>query len=161
MAVDMFMKIGDIKGESTDAKHKQSIDVLSWSWGMTQQGSMHHGGGGGAGKVNVHDLSFTKYLDAASPNLMAFCCSGKHYKDAVLTVRKAGDKPLDYLIVKMEDVLISSVQGGASHGDDRLTETVTLNFAKYKVAYQMQKKDGSPDGGPIEMGWNIEENVKY
>jgi len=160
MAVDMFFKIADIKGESTDDKHKEEIDVLSWSWGMTQSGSMHHGGGGGSGKVNVQDLSFTKYIDKASPNLMKFCCSGKHFKDALLTVRKAGDKPLEYMIVKLEDVLISSVSTGGSGGQDKLTENVTLNFSKVKVAYQPQKKDGSKDGGPVEMGWNIEANTE-
>src|SRR5712692_11221584 len=98
MAVDMFIKIGDIKGESVDHAHKEEIDVLSWSWGLSQQGTMHQGGGGGAGKVNVQDLSFTKFVDKASPNLYKFCCSGKHYPEATLTMRKAGDKPLEYLV---------------------------------------------------------------
>jgi type VI secretion system secreted protein Hcp len=160
MAVDMFIKIADIKGEATDDKHKDEIDVLSWSWGMTQSGSMHHGGGGGSGKVNVQDLSFTKYIDKASPNLMKFCCSGKHFKDAMLTVRKAGDKPLEYIIVKLTDVLITSVSTGGSGGQDKLTENVTLNFAAVKLAYQPQKKDGAKDGGPVEMGWNIEANTE-
>ena len=67
MAVDMFIKIDGIKGESADDKHKEEIDVLSWSWGMSQSGSAHMGGGAGAGKVNVNDLSFTKYIDVAGP----------------------------------------------------------------------------------------------
>jgi len=70
MAVDMFIKIGDIEGEAVDDAHGGEIDVLDWSWGMSQSGSMHIGGGGGSGKVNVQDLSFTKYVDMASPNLM-------------------------------------------------------------------------------------------
>jgi type VI secretion system secreted protein Hcp len=156
----MFLKLADIKGESTDSAHKDEIDVLAWSWGMTQAGSMHHGGGGGSGKVNVQDLSFTKHLDKASPNLMKFCCSGKHFGEAVLTVRKAGDKPLEYMIVKLTDVLITSVSTGGDGGADRLTENVTLNFAKVKVSYQPQKKDGSKDGGPVEMGWDIEANAE-
>jgi len=101
MAVDMFIKIGDIKGESGDSVHGGEIDVLAWSWGMSQSGSMHTGGGGGAGKVNVQDLSITKYLDKASPNLMQFCSSGKHYPEAKLTVRKAGDKAVEYVIINM------------------------------------------------------------
>lgn len=156
MAVDMFLKIGDVKGESTDHKHKEEVDVLAWSWGLSQSGSMHMGGGGGAGKVNVQDISLTKYIDKASPVLMQKCCSGKHFPEATLTVRKAGDKPLDYLKVVMTDVLITSVSTGASGGDDRLTENVTLNFAKVKMAYQAQKKDGTADGGAVEMGWDIE-----
>jgi type VI secretion system secreted protein Hcp len=160
MAVDMFIKIGDIKGESVDHAHKEEIDVLAWSWGMSQQGTMHQGGGGGAGKVNVQDLSFTKHVDKASPNLYKFCCSGKHYPEATLTMRKAGDKPLEYLVMKLTDVLISSVSTGGSGGEDRLTENVTLNFAKVKVSYQPQKKDGSKDGGPVDMGWDIEANTE-
>lgn len=160
MAVDMFLKIGDIKGESSDAGHKEEIDVLSWSWGMSQSGSTHVGGGGGSGKVNVQDLSFTKYIDKSSPNLFMGCCNGKHYPEAVLTIRKAGEKPLEYLVIKLNDVLVTGVSTGGSGGEDRLTENVTLNFAKVKVVYQQQKKDGSKEGGPVEMGWNISENTQ-
>ena len=74
MALDMFIKIGDVKGEAQDSKHKDEIDVLSWSWGMIQSGTTHMGGGGGAGKVNVQDLSITKYVDKSSPILMMACC---------------------------------------------------------------------------------------
>ncbi len=161
MAVDMFIKIGDIMGECVDSKHKDEIDVLAWSWGMSQSGNMHLGGGGGSGKVSVQDLSFTKYLDKSSPNLLLMCCTGKHYPDAKLVVRKAGgDTPIEYMTMNLKDVLISSVSTGGSGGEDRLTENVTLNFAKVEVKYQPQKKDGSADGGAISMGWNIEENKK-
>ena len=94
MAVDIFIKIGDIKGESMDKAHKDEIDVLNWSWGMSQSGNMHVGGGGGAGKVNIQDLSLTKYVDKASPNLMMHCASGKHIDKVTLTVRKAGGELL-------------------------------------------------------------------
>lgn len=160
MAVDMFMKLGDIKGESLDDKHKDEIDVLAWSWGVTNSGSTHGGGGGGSGKASVQDISFTKYVDKSSPNLMQLCCSGKHFDKALLTVRKAGDKPLEYLKVTLEEVLITSVSTGGSGGEDRLTENVTLNFAKYKVSYQPQGKDGGPQGGSIDAGWDIAKNVK-
>jgi type VI secretion system secreted protein Hcp len=159
MAVDMFLKLGDVKGESTDSKHKGEIDVLAWSWGMSQSGSMHMGSGGGAGKVSVQDLSFTKYVDKGSPNLVLHCCNGKHFDEALLTVRKAGDKPLEYLKITMKKVLISAVSTGGSGGEDRLTENVTLNFAEFKVEYTPQKPDGSGDAA-VEVGWNIAENVK-
>src|SRR5712692_7947485 len=97
MAVDMFLKLDDLKGESIDAKHKDAIDILSWSWGMSQSGTTHSGGGGGAGKVSVSDISITKHVDRATPSLMLSCCNGKHFKQAVLTVRKAGEKPLEYI----------------------------------------------------------------
>jgi type VI secretion system secreted protein Hcp len=160
MAGDIFIKIGDIKGESRDAKHKDEIDVLAWSWGMSQSGSMHSGGGGGAGKVNVQDLSFTKGVDKATPNLMKYCCNGKQMKDATLVVRKAGTKPLEYIVIKMEDVIITSVSGGGSGGEDVLTENITLNFAKVQYEYQPQKDDGSKDGGAIPMNWNIKANAE-
>ena len=160
MSVDMYFKIGDIKGESIDSSHKDEIDVLAWSWGMTQSGTTHLGTGGGAGKVNVQDLSFTKYIDKASPVLMLSCANGKHYGEALLTVRKAGETPLAYLIIKLTDVLISSISTGGSGGEDKLTENVTLNFGEFKVSYQPQGKGGGKEGGAIEGGWNIPKNEK-
>ena len=92
MAVDMFIKLGDIQGESKDKKHMGETDVLAWSWGMSQSGTFHTGGGGGAGKVNVQDISLTKWVDKASAPLMLHCCNGKHIPECLLTVRKAGEK---------------------------------------------------------------------
>jgi len=158
MAVDMFLKIEGIDGESVDKAHAGEIDVLSWSWGMSQSGSAHLGGGGGAGKVNVQDLSFTHYVDKSSANLALFCCNGKHVPEVMLTVRKAGENPLEYLKVKMTDVLISSVSTGGSGGEDRIAETVGLNFAQFNVTYTPQKRDGTGDAA-VEMGWSIEQNT--
>src|SRR5476649_1648275 len=104
MALDMFIKIGALKGESADAKHPGEIDVLAWSWGMSNSGSTHQGSGSGAGKVNVQDISFTKYIDKSSPDLILAACNGKHFDKATLVVRKAGEKPLEYLTVTMSDV---------------------------------------------------------
>lgn len=159
MSMDMFIKIGELKGESVDHKHKDSIDVLAWSWGMANSGSTHAGTGSGAGKVNVQDISFTKWLDVSSPELLLAACNGKHFKDAKLTVRKAGEKPLEYLIITMEDVIVTSVSTGGSGGEDRLTENVTLNFGRVKVDYTQQNADGS-EGAKPKMGWNIATNEK-
>ena len=159
MAVDMFLKVGDIKGEARDDKHKGEIDVLSWSWGMTQTGAGHTGGGLGAGKVSVHDMAITKYVDTASPDLMLACASGKHYPEAKLVVRKAGENPLEYLIVTMSDVIVTSVQHGGSGSVERLTENVTLNFAKVKVDYTEQTATGGAGAKP-KMGWDIAANKK-
>jgi len=157
MASDMFIKIDDIKGESADSKHAGEIDVLSWSWGLTQTGTAQLGTGGGAGKVHVNDLTFTKYVDKASPILLKQCCSGKHMSAAALVVRKAGGTPLEYLKINMEDLIVAAVSHGGSGGDDKLTENVTLNFARVKVEYVPQKKDGSGDAS-IPMGWDIAAN---
>jgi len=159
MAVDMFLKLDDVKGESRDSKHAGEIDVLAWSWGMSQSGTTHTGGGGGAGKVSVQDISITKYVDKSSPNLMLACCNGKHYKEALLTIRKAGEKPLEYVKITMKEVIVSAVSTGGSGGEDRLVETVTFNFAEFKTEYTPQKADGSGDAA-IEIAWNIAENVK-
>ncbi|WP_047194642.1 Hcp family type VI secretion system effector [Caldimonas brevitalea] len=159
MAVDMFLKIDDVKGESVDAKHKGTIDVLAWSWGLSQSGTTHLGGGGGSGKVSVQDISLTKYVDKSTPTLMLACCNGKHYKEAVLTVRKAGEKPLEYIKITMKEVIVANLSTGGSGGEDRLTENLTLNFAEFKVEYTPQKPDGSGEA-VVESAWNIAENVK-
>lgn len=161
-AVDMFLKIEgeDVKGESQDSVHAEEIDVLAWSWGATQSGTMHTGTGGGAGKVSVRDVLIHKYIDIASPALMKAVATGQHFNKATLTIRKAGgDQPLEYLIIEMEQVLISSVATGGSGGEDRLTETVTLNFAKFTVSYTPIGKDGTP-GASVDFGWDIAQNVE-
>ena len=127
---------------------------------MSQSGSMHSGGGGGSGKVNVQDLSFTKYVDKSSPNLLLHCCNGKHIPECTLIVRKAGENPVEYIKIVMTDCMISSVSTGGSGGEDALTENCVLDFAKVKVSYQEQGKDGKAKGGAVEMGWDIEKNVK-
>ena len=159
MAMDMFIKIGALKGEARDTTHKEEIDVLAWSWGLSNSGSAQQGSGAGAGKVNVQDLSFTKYIDKSSPDLMLACCNGKHFDKATLTVRKAGEKPLEYLQITIEDLIVTSVSTGGSGGEDRLTENVSLNFARVKVSYKEQTPTGGVGDKP-EMGWNIAENVK-
>jgi type VI secretion system secreted protein Hcp len=159
MAVDMFLKLDDVKGESVDSKHKNETDVLAWSWGMSQSGTTHVGSGGGAGKVSVNDLSITKYVDKGSPVLMISCCNGKPFKQGVLTVRKAGETALEYLKITMKEVLVTSVSTGGSGGEDRLTENVSLNFAEFKVEYTPQKADGSGEAA-IEGAWNIAANIK-
>jgi type VI secretion system secreted protein Hcp len=159
MAVDMFLKLNGVKGEARDAKHKEEIDVLAWSWGATNSGNAHMGGGAGAGKVNVQDLSFTKYIDKSSTDLMLACCNGKHFDDALLVVRKAGENPLEYLKITLKEVMVTSISTGGSGGEDRLTENVTLNFAEVKVVYTPQTAKGGAEPS-TEMAWNIAENEK-
>lgn len=158
MAVDMFIKIAGIDGESKDKAHANEIDVLAWSWGMSQSGTFHVGGGGGAGKVNVQDLSLTKWVDAASPTLMLKCSNGEHIDDAVLVVRKAGKEALEYIKITMTKVMVTSLSTGGSGGEDRLTENVTLNFAHVKVEYVPQDDKGA-GAAAKEYLWDIEANV--
>jgi type VI secretion system secreted protein Hcp len=146
VASDIFAKLGDIKGESIDDKHKDEIEILSWSWGVSNTGGRPAGGGGGAGKATFHDLSFTHKIDKASPVLMQACATGVHLKDATITQRKAGKGQQEFLVIKMNDVIITSVNDSDSNESGTL-ENVTLNFAKIDVEYKPQKADGSLDAG--------------
>lgn len=159
MALDMFLDItGDIGGESQDKTHKDKIDVLAWSWGLSQSGSFHAGGGGGAGKANFQDISATKWIDKASPILMLYCANGDHFDKAELIVRKAGKTPLEYLKIKMKKVLVTSVSTGGSGGEDRLTENCSLNFAEVEVGYIEQLPTGG-EGAKPEFKWDIAANA--
>jgi type VI secretion system secreted protein Hcp len=146
MAADIFLEIKGIKGEARDKVHSGKIDVLAWSWGVSNSGSAHVGGGQGAGKANVQDISITKYIDKSSTALLESVSLGKHFPDATLIVRKAGGKPLEYFTIKMTDVMVTSYQTGGSGGEDRLTESLTLTFAKVNTKYIPQKADGNADG---------------
>lgn len=158
MAVDMFLKIDDLKGDSLDATHPNEIQVLAWSWGMTQSGSTHQASGGGSGKVNVQDLSFTKNIDTTTTNLIKACCSGSHFKQALLTVRKAGGKaPVEYLKITMKDLIVSNISTGGSGGGDLITENITLNFAKVTLDYTPQDAAGVA-GNTMSASWNIPQN---
>jgi len=149
MSTDFYLKMDPVKGESKSAEHKGEIDILSFSFGATQPHLSHSGGGGGAGKVDIHDATFTHHVDRASADLMSGCCKGTHFAKAVLTARKAGDKPLDFLIYTFEDVLVSSVQnGGSSGGDDHPTESFSLNFQKFTIKYQEQDTKGGVAASP-------------
>ena len=159
MAIDTFLLMGDCKGESMVKGFEDQIQLLSWSWGMSQSGTTHIGSGGGAGKVNVQDLSFTHYVDTATPKLMEACCKGKHYPDATLTMRKAGGDPLPFLTVKLKDIIVTACSEGGSGGDEQLTENVTLNFAEFEVSYQAQDNKGAKKGGAITIKYNIAQNA--
>jgi type VI secretion system secreted protein Hcp len=153
----MFLDIEGIDGESLDSIHKDEIDVLAWSWGASQSGTMHIGGGGGAGKATFMDLSVVKQIDKASPKLMLYCANGNHITEAELVVRKSGASPLEYIKITMTKVIITSVnfnmdaEGG---GDPVPTEEITLNFESFRLVYVPQNPDGSA-GAPIEIEWNI------
>ena len=146
MASDIFLKIGDIKGESQDDKHKDEIEVLSFSWGVMNPAVVSGGGGGAAGKATFQDLSLVRNLDKASPLLLKACATGTHIKDAIITHRKAGKGQQEYLIVKLNDVIITGVTHSGAAGQP-YAESVTLAFAKVNLDYKPQKADGSLDAG--------------
>ena len=161
MAMDMFINMGaKIKGESRDKVQgpKNDIDVLAWSWGMSQSGTTHTGGGGGAGKANFQDLSFTKYVDSASQALMGALAKGSHIKKVTLLVRKAGEGQHNYIQIDMSEVIVSSLSTGGSGGEDRLTENVTINFAEVAFDYFKQDAKGAVASAGI-FKWKIAQNI--
>ena len=121
MAQDIFIKLDGIEGESQDDKHKNEIDVKKWSWQILQEAVMHQGSGGGSGKATVKDLTFVHTMDRSSPNLMKYCLTGKHIPTVVLTIRKAGGNPLEYVKITMNDVVITNVNPGGSNIDEGIT----------------------------------------
>jgi type VI secretion system secreted protein Hcp len=155
VAADIFAKLGDIKGESGDSKHKDEVEVLSWSWGVNETPASP--GGGGAGKATFHDLSFMHHIDKASPLLLKACATGQHLKEATITARKAGKGQQEFLIIKMNDVLITSVALSSSGDAGSTAESVALQFAKVDFEYKPQKADGSLDAG-IHFKYDIKAN---
>jgi type VI secretion system secreted protein Hcp len=143
MASDYLLEIEGIKGESKDKQFPGSIHIESFSWGLSNAANVHSGGGGGQGKADISDLSVSKSTDTATTALMAACASGKHIPKAKLHVRKAGDKPLEYYTIVMEDLLITSFTQSCSSGAEIPMESFSLNFAKFSMDYSAQKKDGT------------------
>jgi type VI secretion system secreted protein Hcp len=149
VAADIFAKIGDIKGESLDSKHKDEVEVLSWSWGVTNAGTMRgaSGGGAGAGRATFNDFSFTHHVDKASPVLLKACATGEHIKEGTITVRKAGKGQQEFLIIKMNDIIITGVNPHGGGDGPATAEHVALQFAKVDLEYRPRKADGSLEAG--------------
>jgi type VI secretion system secreted protein Hcp len=157
MAVDIFLQIPKVAGESTDSKFAGAIDVVSWNWGLSQAGSAGSGTGSGTGQVNFQDVTLTKYVDKATPALMAACCAGTSYGPVVLSMRKAGNTPLVYLVLTLGNVTISAHGHATSSTDDRQTEQVGLHFGTVKMEYTPQNADGS-GGATVTSTWNVPGN---
>lgn len=156
MAIHMYLKLDSYQGEASAEKYKDQIEVLSWTWGLTQSGSAHHGSGTGTAGVTVGDVSIVKFVDKATPNLVKLCCSGLFFKEATLTVCKAGTEPVPYLQLVLQEGLVSSVNSGGIGPEERLIETVSFNFKIFKLTYTPQK-DGKA-GAAVPAGWDIPKN---
>lgn len=159
MAVDMFLKLDGIDGESTDDKHRGEIEILSYSWGATNSGTAQQGGGGGRGKVSIQDFNITKKVDKASPKLFLACATGEHIPQATLAVRKAGAQQQEFLKIKMTDLLVSSYQTGIGQGGDVPTDQVSFNFAKIEFEYRTQSTDGTVVS-PTQACWDVRRNQR-
>lgn len=144
-AVDYFLKIDGIDGESTDDRHKGEIEIQSWSWGVTQ--STTGAGGSRAGKACTSPVTFSKPIDKATPPLMANAVSGMVIPKAILVARKAGKGPQEYLKLELKNVMVTSYQTGGSNAADPVDQ-FSLNFASMTVEYRVQNPDGTL-GNPI------------
>jgi type VI secretion system secreted protein Hcp len=158
MAADYFLQITGIAGESKEAKHKDWIDVLSWSFGESNPGVPSTGSGAGAGRVQMSDFNFMAVTSKASPKLFLACATGQHMKEAKLSAVKTGGMQQEYLSWTFSDVLVSAYQTSGSSGDVSM-DSVSLVFSKVQVQYKAQKPDGSLDA-PIVAGWDAKANKK-
>jgi len=155
--VDYFLKIDTIPGESGDSKHKDEIQVLSFSFGESQAGTMGFGGGGGAGKVQMQDFHFMMNVNKASPKLFLACANGEHIGSAILTARKAGKDQQDYLVIKFTDLLVSSFQtNGDAHANSLPVDSISLNFTEIEVDYKIQDNKGAL-GASTKVKYNLKE----
>lgn len=160
MAVDMFLFIEgpNVEGESqsgTEANRKGCIDVLAWSWGASNSGTTHMGGGSGAGKANFQDLNVTSWYEKSTHELMKSCTKGTHHEKITLVCRKAGDTPLEYITYVLKDCIITSVSTGGSGGEDRLTVNFSINFGEFEIKYQEQNKKGAKEGASKDFKFDI------
>lgn len=160
MAADLFLTLGDIKGEASDAGQKGAMEVIAWSWGMTQPGKWSSGTSKASGKVAVHDLEITKFIDKATPNLIIAACCGTPYAEGKLIGRVTGkEKPIDQLVITMKDVVVSEISSTDKKGSERPIETVKLNFSWFNVAYTPVNGEGMAEAA-VEQPWSIKENAK-
>lgn len=154
-ADEIFVQIGDIRGESNAKGYESAIQASSWSWGMSQAGTMHVAAGGGAGKADMQDLVFTHFVDMSSPALMQLCASGRSIDKARVSIRQPGMAG-PYMVIDMEGVLVTSIDSSGAQASGRAVEQVSLNFAKVKVSYS---RDGQRPNSLF--GWDIAQNVAW
>jgi type VI secretion system secreted protein Hcp len=162
MSVDFFLKVAGVDGESKDHDFPKWIEITSWSMGGTNRGS-HAGGGGGAGKIAVHDVTVTTFTNAASPTIFKFCCSGQKIATVEIVARKAGDDPQVYLKIKLTDVLVSSYNTDGQVVKDRkgishTAESISFNYAKIEVAYGQQDEKGKVNALDKKMSHDLRTN---
>jgi type VI secretion system secreted protein Hcp len=148
MAIDAFLDIDGVEGESAIKGFEKKIQILDFSWGATQSATGHMGTGSGSGKANVQDIQFSKYLDKTTPTLLQDLLKGKHYKRIILTLRKVtGDVQLNYCVFTMEDAMMTSYSTGAGlGGDDQVREHLSINFARIRMEYTLQDSKGAAIG---------------
>lgn len=163
MAVDMFLKLEGVDGESQDDKHKKEIEVLSFSWGETQPLAMAASTAGSltSGRVSIGEFVVSKAIDCASPKLYLGCADGTHFKSARLELCRAGGDKQPYMEYKMTDVVVSSIRaGGSGYGETVPLEEVSFSFGKIEWKYIQTKVEGGKGSGQVAAGWDLKQNKK-
>ena len=160
MAIDVFLRVDGIEGESKDARHRGEIDVVTFAWGASNPAGHGTGTGAGTGRVTFQDVSFTASTSKASPKLFLACASGQHIRSAVLTVRKSGAQQQDFLKVTMTDVTVSSYSQTGDVSATVPVDQVALTFARFQVSYAAQRADGTLDT-PVTAGWDLKTNTSF
>jgi type VI secretion system secreted protein Hcp len=157
----MFFRIGDIKGESHDSRHKDEIAVISWAWGLANPVAASAGVGETTGRASFNDITFTHLIDRASPRLMLACASGEHIPEAKLTVRRPGTTtPEEFLRLKLHEVVVTGVHGSGTEAAGGLVEQVSLGFARVDFEYRRERPDGSLDEG-VHFKWDLHQNSTF
>jgi type VI secretion system secreted protein Hcp len=158
VALDIFLKVAGIKGESSDDQHREEIDVASFSWGLSRRRATSTGGGAGASKADFQDLHVVTNVSQASPQLFLASAAGRHIETAILTCRKvSGGTQQDFLKYTLTDVLVASYHTDGQAEDSAPVDEVSFTYAQIKVEYRPQRPDGSL-GAPITAGWNVKTN---
>jgi type VI secretion system secreted protein Hcp len=164
MPFDAFIKLDGIPGESTDDKHKDWIEILSFSMGVSQPtaGAASTGGGAASQRANFQDFSFVKTLDKASPKLALACADGTHVKEIKMELCRAGGDKVKYYEIKMSQCIISSYRpGGSSKGGETLPlEEISIDYGKIEWTYSQQKRTDGSGGGQVATGWDLTANKK-
>jgi type VI secretion system secreted protein Hcp len=158
MASNIFLKLTDIEGESADEAHGSEIEIESYSWGMHQSASAHAGGGGGGTHYDAHDMQCTVYASKATPVLMLKCAKGDHITEGILTSRKAGGGPQDFLVYTMKDIIVTNYNTGGMNSAAQMQESFSLSFAEIKMEYKPQNADGTLGAG-TEATFNLKANT--
>jgi type VI secretion system secreted protein Hcp len=162
MPVDYFLRVEGIKGETSDSKHKDELEVLSFSWGVTQAvtGTVSSAGTFSGQRCDMRPLVVQRLLDTASARVAQACAAGDHFASAVLTLCRASGDKQPYMEYKLTDVLISSYQVGGTGEGGLPTESLSLNYAKIEMSYTQTGTDGKPKGKVGSAGWDLRKNEK-
>lgn len=161
MAFDAYVKFDGIEGETTDAQHKDWIEITSYNFGVSQKSSDTASSAGGAsvGRANIREFYFTKACDKAKPKLFSACCKGEHINNVTISINRAGGEKLKYLEITLEEVLISDFISQGSEGEP--SEHIELSYGRIKITYIQQKRADGTGGGNIAGGWDRVGNKPY